>query len=292
MNLWNGVCEFVAVAEAESFTLASKNLRISVAQVSRQVSAIEERLKIKLFHRTTRKVSLTESGAIYYKRCRKILDDLKEAEDITASLHNKLSGKIRISAPITYGEEIITPIINDFLLVHTDIKIQLDLSNTRADLLNDGYDLAIRLGKLDDSRFIARKLASRTIYVCASSTYLKENGIPSTLKELQQHNCLIGTADHWHFHNHGKSEYIRIDGTLRCNSGHGLTDAALKNIGLIQLPDYYVQSYIDAGKLTTLLREYQAPAEGVWAIYPDGSYLPFKINTLIKFLKNRLCNSL
>jgi len=257
MSIWDGVCEFVAVAETESFTSASKKLRISVAQVSRQVSAIEERLKIKLFHRTTRKVSLTESGAIYYKRCKKVLDDLKEAEDITASLHNKLSGKIRISAPITYGEEVITPVINDFLLAHPDIEIQLDLSNTRADLLNDGYDLAIRLGKLDDSRFVARKLTSRTLYVCASPAYLQKNGRPSTLKELQQHNCLIGTANHWHFQNRGKSEYIRIHGRLRCNSGHGLTNAALKSIGLIQLPDYYVQPYIDAGKLTTLLEEYQ-----------------------------------
>lgn len=288
MNIWDGVCEFVAVAETESFTLASKKLRISVAQVSRQVSAIENRLQIKLFHRTTRKVSLTENGAVFYKHCRKVLDDLSEAEDIIASLHKKPSGKIRISAPVTYGEEVITPIINDFLLAYPDISIQLDLSNARADLLNDGYDLAIRLGELDDSRFIARKLTSRTVFVCASPEYLMKNGAPSTLKELKQHNCLVGTADHWHFQNRGKSEYIRVNGTLRCNSGHGLTNAALKGIGLIQLPHYYVQSYIDSGELTVLLEEYQRPDEGIWAIYPDRNYLPFKTNALINFLKDQL----
>lgn len=278
-----GVCEFVAVAETESFTSASKKLRVSVAQVSRQISAIEERLKIKLVHRTTRKVSLTESGETYYKLCRKVLDDLIEAEKITASLHKELIGTIRISAPITYGEEVITPIINDFLLDYPDISIELHLSNARADLVNNGYDLAIRMGKLEDSRCIAKKLTSRTLYVCASPAYLQKNGEPTTLKELQQHNCLIGTADHWYFQNCGKNESVRIHGSLRCNSGHGLTNAALKNIGLIQLPDYYVQPYINSGELTTLRKEYQAPDEGIWAIYPDRNYLPFKTSTLINF---------
>lgn len=288
MSVLDGISEFVAVAETGSFTSASKKLRISVAQVSRQVSAVEERLKIKLFRRTTRKVSLTESGAIYYERCRKILDDLTEAQDITTSLHNKLSGKIRLSAPITYGEEVITPIVNDFLLAYPDIKIHLDLNNARADLINDGYDLAIRMGKLDDSRLIARKLSTRTLYVCAAPTYLAQNGTPSSVKQLQAHNCLIGTADHWHFQHQGKGESVKVNGTLRCNSGHGLINAALKSIGIIQLPDYYVQPYIDSGELRILLEEYQAPNEGIWAVYPDRNFLPLKTSTFIDFVKQRL----
>jgi len=245
MSVLDGISEFVAVAETGSFTSASKKLRISVAQVSRQVSAVEERLKIKLFRRTTRKVSLTESGAIYYERCRK-------------------------------------------LLAYPDIKIHLDLNNARADLINDGYDLAIRMGKLDDSRLIARKLSTRTLYVCAAPTYLAQNGTPSSVKQLQAHNCLIGTADHWHFQHQGKGESVKVNGTLRCNSGHGLINAALKSIGIIQLPDYYVQPYIDSGELRILLEEYQAPNEGIWAVYPDRNFLPLKTSTFIDFVKQRL----
>lgn len=288
MQVWDGVSEFVAVAEAESFTAASKQLNISTAQVSRQISALEERLKIKLLYRTTRKVSLTESGAVYYQHCRHILDSLSEAEQVVTNLHDRLSGKIRITAPVTYGEEVITPIINDFLVKYPEIEITLDLSNQRADLLDDGYDLAIRLGQLADSRFIALKLASRHLYVCASPAYIEQYGIPNLPNELSQHNCLIGTADRWHFQNKGKVNQVNVSGSLRCNSGYGLVDAALKGIGLVQLPNYYVQRHIKAGKLIPMLQKFQEADEGIWAIYPDKRYPPFKIKALINFILDRL----
>lgn len=290
MQIWDGISEFVAVSETESFTLAAKQLAISTAQVSRQVSALEERLKIKLLYRTTRKVSLTESGAVYYEHCRHILDGLSEAEQIITNLHDKLHGKIRITAPVTYGEEVITPIINDFLLKYPEIEITLDLSNQRADLLDDGYDLAIRLGQLEDSRFIARKLASRQLYICASPAYIERHGIPNLPNELNRHNCLIGTADRWHLQIKGKTTQINIKGNLRCNSGYGLVDAALKGIGLVQLPNYYVQSHIQSGRLIPILEKFQEADEGIWAVYPDKRYPPFKIKALINFLLERLEN--
>ncbi|MBL1420854.1 MAG: LysR family transcriptional regulator [Alphaproteobacteria bacterium] len=288
MQKWDGVSEFVAVSETESFTKAAKQLAISTAQVSRQVSALEERLKIKLLYRTTRKVSLTESGAVYYEHCRHILDGLSEAEQIITNLHDKLHGKIRITAPVTYGEEIITPIINDFLLKYPEIEITLDLSNQRADLLDDGYDLAIRLGQLKDSRFIARKLASRQLFICASPAYIARHGMPNLPNELNQHNCLIGTADRWHLQIKGKVTQININGNLRCNSGYGLVDAALKGIGLVQLPNYYVQSHISSGQLIPMLEKFQEADEGIWAVYPDKRYPPFKIKALINFILAQL----
>lgn len=290
MQIWDGVSEFVAVSETESFTMAAKQLGISTAQVSRQVSALEERLKIKLLYRTTRKVSLTESGAVYYQHCRHILDSLSEAEQIITNLHDKLHGKIRITAPVTYGEEVITPIINDFLFKYPEIEISLDLSNQRADLLDDGYDLAIRLGQLKDSRFIARKLAPRYLYVCASPAYIERHGMPNLLNELAQHNCLIGTADRWHFQNKAKAIQINVSGSLRCNSGYGLVDAALKGIGLVQLPNFYVQTYIDNGQLIPILQSFQQADEGIWAVYPDKRYPPFKIKALINFILDNLDN--
>ncbi|MGL1921453.1 MAG: LysR family transcriptional regulator [Hyphomicrobiales bacterium] len=288
MQIWDGVSEFVAVTETESFTAAAKQMGISTAQVSRQVSALEEKLKIKLLYRTTRKVSLTESGAIYYEHCRHILDSLSEAEQIVTNLHDTLRGKIRITAPITYGEEIILPIISDFLVKYPEIEIDLDLSNQRLDLLDDGFDLAIRLGMLKDSRFIARKLASRYIKVCASPDYIERYGMPNLPSELANHNCLIGTADRWHFQTKGKTTQINVSGSLRCNSGYGLVDAAIKGIGLVQLPHYYVQSSIDSGKLIPMLEKFQEADEGIWAVYPDKRYPPFKIKALINFILERL----
>lgn len=284
MQIWDGVSEFVAVSETESFTNAAKQLGISTAQVSRQVSALEERLKIKLLYRTTRKVSLTESGVVYYQHCRHILDGLSEAEQIITNLHHRLRGKIRVTAPVTYGEEVIIPIINDFLLKYPEIEITLDLSNQRADLLDDGYDLAIRLGQLADSGFIARKLAPRYLYVCGSPAYIEQYGMPNLPSELTNHNCLIGTADRWHFQTKGRVTQINVSGSLRCNSGYGLVDAALKGIGLVQLPNYYLQSHIDAGKLVPMLQSFQEADEGIWAVYPEKRYPPFKIKALINFI--------
>lgn len=288
MFTWEGVSEFTAVAETESFTLASKRLRISTAQVSRQVSALENRLGVKLFYRTTRKVSLTDSGQVYYQHCRSVLDGLEEAERAIAHLHSRPRGKIKLTAPVTFGEEKIAPLINDFVLLYPELEIILHLTNQTLDLVDEGYDLAIRLGKLTDSSMMAKKLSTRTQYVCASPSYIETYGTPHSLSELERHNCLLGSIDYWHFQQSGSRKNIRVSGNIRCNSGYGLVDAALKGIGIIQLPDYYVQSYIDAGRLISMLEKYREPEEGIWAIYPHNRHLSPKIRLLVDFLAEKL----
>jgi DNA-binding transcriptional LysR family regulator len=288
MKAWDGVSEFVAVAESGSFTKASRRLNISVAQVSRQVTAIEERLKVKLFHRTTRKVSLTESGALYFQHCRNVLDGLADAERIVSHFHNKPQGNISLTAPVTYGEEVIVPIINDFLSEYKDIDIKLDLNNQRLDLMNGGYDLAIRHGRLSDSGLIAKKLTTRQFYICATPEYVRSFGVPNTISQLKLHNCLAGASDHWRFSNNGKSEQLQVRGNFRCNSGNGLVQAALKHIGIVQLPDHYVQKYIEKGKLVTMLDAFKQEEESVWVVYPDRHFLPVKTRTLIDFMSEKL----
>ncbi|WP_339773232.1 LysR family transcriptional regulator [uncultured Paraglaciecola sp.] len=288
MRIWEGVSEFVAVAETHSFTAASKQLGTSVAHISRQVSALETRLKIKLFHRSTRKVVLSESGEVYYQQCRRVLDNLADAEKLVSNFHDTPKGNVRLTAPITYGEEVIMPIVNEFLLAYPEINVRVDLSNQRADLLYEGYDFAIRLGHLADSNLIARKLSARKLIACATPDYLTLHGEPINLDDLSQHNCLVGTADSWRFMHNNKSEKILISGRLRCNSGHSLVKAALKNIGLIQLPDYYVQPYIETGELIPVLDNYQMTEEGIWALYPDKHYLPNKIKVLLDFIQQHL----
>ena len=285
---WQGINEFVAVSETHSFSKAAKLLGISTAQVSRQVSALEQRLKVKLFYRTTRKVSLTQEAQQFYQHCRHFLDSLDIAEQTITSLQTIPQGKIKMTAPVTYGEQKILPLVNDFVTLHEDIEITTELTNHRVDLIEGGFDIAIRLGQLQDSSLIAKKLGQRSNFVCASVGYLQKYGEAHSLSELKNHNCLLGTRDYWRFIEQGKEKNVRVKGNLRCNSGLALVDAALKDIGIVQLPDYYVQSYIESGQLVTILDQFREPAEGIWAVYPQNRYLSPKIRLLIDHLIEHL----
>ncbi|MFC1233372.1 LysR substrate-binding domain-containing protein [Vibrio sp. F74] len=285
---WEGVSEFVAVTEAESFTKAAKRLGISTAQVSRQVSALETRLATKLFHRTTRKVSVTEVGLIYYQHCRQVLDGLEDAERAITHLQSAPRGLLKITAPITYGEKTIAPLINDFMSKYPELKVNINLTNQKLDLVDEGYDLAIRLGPLEDSSMMAKRLGARTQYVCASTSYLSTFGIPHSLSELDQHNCLVGTLDYWRFQDAGKPKNIKIKGNLVCNSGHALVDAAIKGLGIIQLPDYYVLPHIKEGRLTQILEQNRSPDEAISALYPNNRHLSPKVRVLLDYLEKAL----
>ncbi|MDO6694772.1 LysR family transcriptional regulator [Aliiglaciecola sp. 3_MG-2023] len=285
---WEGIIEFVYVAENESFTQASKKMAISTAQVSRQITALEKRLNTKLFYRTTRKVSLTEEGRVFYQHCRSVLDGLDAAERAITNLQSKPQGKVKLTAPVTFGEQQILPLVNNFALQYSDIEVNALLTNQNLDLVEGGYDLAIRLGRLTDSTMMAKKLGKRTNYVCASSAYIDKHGIPHSLSELSTHVCLLGTLDYWHFRESGKEKNIRVNGKLRYNSGFGLVDAALKGLGIVQLPDYYVQEHLQSGSLISLLDNYRAPDEGIWAIYPQNRHLSPKIRLLVDYLAEQL----
>lgn len=285
---WEGVNEFVAVTEAESFTLAGKQLGISTAQVSRQISALEKRLATKLFYRTTRKVTVTEVGNIYYQHCRQVLDGLDEAERAINNLQTTPTGKLRITAPVTYGERTIAPLLNNYVQKYPELDVRLHLTNKTLDLVDEGYDLAIRLGKLNDSTMMAKRLASRRLFICVSPEYISAHGVPHSLSELGQHNCLQGTQDYWRFQEHKKSHNIRVKGNIRCNSGRALVDAALKGIGIVQLPDYYVLSFIESGELIPILQQYCELEEGIWALYPHNRHLSPKVRLLLDYLGEEL----
>ena len=289
---WDGISEFVYVAEYESFTRAAKELGVSTAQVSRQISALEKRLNIKLLYRTTRKVSLTEEGRVFYQHCRGVLDGLDAAEQAVSNLQSKPQGRIKLTAPVTYGEQQLLPLVNDFMVQYRNIEVTAFLSNQKIDLIDGGYDLAIRIGKLSDSTMMAKKLSRRTNFVCAAPAYLEKYGVPESLRELNQHNCLLGTRDYWHFIEDGKNtdkeKNLRISGSVQYNSGHSLVDAALKGLGIVQLPDYYVQKYLASGALVSVLDNYREPEESIWAVYPHNRHLSPKIRLLVDYLADHL----
>ncbi|WP_417812751.1 LysR family transcriptional regulator [Thalassospira alkalitolerans] len=286
MNAWDGISEFVAVTERQSFTRAANQLGISVAQVSRQITALEAKLGVQLFYRTTRKVSATEAGQVYYQHCRQLLDGLQDAERAIGTLTQLPRGKLKLTAPTTYGETVIAPLVNDFVARYPELEVQCRFSNQKLDLVLEGYDMAIRLGRLDSTpgSMMSQQLSTRRLYVCAAPSYLSKRGEPHSLSELARHNCLVGTLDYWRFEEDGRERNIRIHGSIHANSGQALLDAARKGIGIVQLPDYYVDPWIASGDLIPVLTRYQPSDEGIWALYPTNRHLSPKIRMLIEHL--------
>ncbi|RUO22235.1 LysR family transcriptional regulator [Aliidiomarina iranensis] len=288
-KIWQGISEFTAVAETNSFTHAAQQLGISVAQVSRNISELEARLDIKLLYRSTRKVSLTEEGALYLQHCRNLVSSLDEANRSITNLKLTPRGLIKITAPVYYGENHLAPLLNQFLLAYPEVELDLQLTNNKLDLIQGSFDLAIRLGQLESSSLIARRLSSRTQHIVAAPSYLKKYGEPQSPAELSQHQCLLGSVDTWRILNaQGKPISFKPHGRLRCNSGPTLLNAALCGLGLAQLPDYYVKAAIRSGDLRMLLEDYRLPDDGIWAVYPQNRHLSAKVRHLVEFLVERL----
>lgn len=285
---WEGVCEFVAVTQEGSFTHAASKLDTSVAQISRKVNALEQRLGVKLLQRTTRKITLTEAGQVYFQQCHPLVEGLQMANLAVTSLQQKPQGKIKMTAPVAYGERFFVPLINQLLVEHPQLELDLVLSNRNLDLMDHGFDIAIRVGRLEDSSLVAKRLTSRQLYVCASREYLQRYGEPHSLSELSSHQLLVGSADHWHFRSEGLNKSIKVQGRMKCNSGNALLDAAKRGLGLVQLPDYYVNQALQSGELVEVLAAFREQREGIWAVYPQNRYLSPKVRLVIDYLSEHL----
>ena len=285
---WEGLDEFVAVAECGSFLRAAERLRVSSSHVSRQVARLEERLQARLLYRTTRRVSLTEAGQTFFSRCQRLIEERDEAFLAVSDLHGTPKGLLRMTAAVAYGERFIVPLVNEFMAQHPQLRVEFELSNRPLDLVQEGYDLAIRLGRLSESSLVATRLAPRALYLCASPSYLERYGRPHTLSELARHNCLIGTSDTWMLQVQGREQPFKPSGNWRCNSGQAVLDAALNGLGLCQLPDYYVLEPLRRGMLVSLLEDNRPPDSAVWAVYPQRRYPLPKVRLLIDSLKQGL----
>jgi len=285
---WRGVDEAVAVAETGSFTAAAERLSTTVASVSRRISELEDRLGVKLFTRTTRHVALNPDGETYLANCREALRLLNAAEDELTDRQAGLTGKIRMTAAVEFGERVIAPAISTFQLLHPKVSVDLDLSNDRFDLIEGKYDLAVRLGEFPDSSLIARKIGERRLLACASPEYLKRCGHPNEPSDLRNHNCLRGSARQWRFGHNGTAKHQQISGKSRCNSGVAITSMVLRGLGIAQLPDYYVEQYLDDGTLVPVLSSFQPEPEGIWIVRPDNRFVPRRVRKLIDVLTQEM----
>ncbi|MDH0335020.1 LysR substrate-binding domain-containing protein [Metapseudomonas otitidis] len=291
MNRWEGLDEFIAVAETGQFTAAAQRIGLSSSQVSRQIARLEERLQTRLFYRSTRKVALTEAGQTFLQHCQRLVDARDEAMRAISDLTGEPKGLLRMTCAVAYGERFIVPLVNAFMARHPQLRVDIELSNRPLDLVHEGLDLAIRLGRLQDSRLVATRLAPRVMYLCAAPNYLERYGRPHSLSELARHNCLVGSSDQWTFQQDGKEQSLRVQGNWRCNSGQAVLDAALRGFGLCQLPDYYVLDHLKSGELVSLLEQHRPPNTAVWALYPQQRHLSPKVRQLVDALRDGLAST-
>lgn len=288
MRRWEGIDEFVAVAETGSFSAAAIRLGVSSSHVSRQVARLEDELQVRLFNRTTRRVSLTGAGQTFLRHCQQLIEARDEAFLAIHDLQGEPKGLLRMTCAVTYGEQFIVPLVNRFMESYPALQVDIQLTNRVLDIVQEGFDLAIRLGRPPDSRLVATRIAPRAMYLCAAPGYLERYGTPHSLSELGRHNCLIGTSETWTFQADGREYLFKARGNWRCNSGTAVLDAALRGFGLAQLPDYYVLEYLRDGRLRALLPQHQPPDTAVWALYPARRHLSPKVRLLVEYLKQEL----
>lgn len=281
---WEGIDEFIAVGEEGSFTQAAQTLGLSVAHISRHVTKLEQRLNTQLLTRTTRKVVLTKEGEQFLHQVKHLQHAMDEATQGLASVQTSPKGKIKLTAPVMYGESFIMPIVHSFMHDHPEVEVIATLSNEQENLLEGGFDLAIRLGHLKDSSLKARRLSSRRFIMCASPAFLARFGEPHTLGELNNHQCLIGNSSYWRVNENNRDKHIKVAGRLHCNSGWALVDGAIKGLGIVQLPDYYIENEIKSGQLVPILTAYQPQQEGVWGLYPPRQFVATNVRVLLDYL--------
>lgn len=285
MNRWDSTEILVKVVDGGSFSAAAEQLGLSKSHVSRQISQLENRLGVQLLNRTTRRLSLTETGHAYYQRCKSILAQLEEAEQAVLDLQEQPRGTLRMTVAGAFGERYIAPAAARFMQRHPHLQVHLDFTSRTVDLLAEGYDLAIRAGTLKDSSLIARRIAQRQLIICGSRDYLDRYGKPTHISSLKKHNCLVGSVNTWRFReNNGHHLDMKVEGSWRSNNGHALLSAAKAGLGLVQLPLFYVHEDLAAGRLQTVLDDHQPTDTAVWAVYPSNRHLSPKVRLFVEYL--------
>lgn len=283
---------FIQIVEAGSITAAAARLDLGKSAISRRLSELEARLGVELFHRTTRKMTLTDSGQGFYQRSVRIMADLEEAEDAVSQAHQELSGELRVAAPLTFGVMHLGPAINEFQQQHPAIKFDIDFNDRQIDLIQEGFDVAIRIAWLKDSSLIARKLATMTTVICASPDYLDKFGTPTTPEELTQHKCLtysyLPNPDHWTFIDMlGQLQTIKVNKQLQSNSGDYSRQAAIAGLGILRQPTFIAYKSILKKELIPILQDFDIPTINAYAIYPPTRHLSQRVRRFIDFLVER-----
>ncbi len=278
--------EFITLGQTQSFSKAAKRLGVSASHISRRVNALEEKLGVRLVHRTTRVVRLTDAGYDYFQKCADISDEMEEANASLISDAAELEGRIKVSAAGDYAERFVSPALARFGLLHPKLRIEMDFNPRNINLIDDGFDFAVRYGQLSDSSLVARKLTERKLVAAASPEYLERYGEPTHPNELSKHRCIISMNDTWRFEEEGQAFSVRVPAVWQSNSATSLVTSAVAGAGICYLPETTLQQAIDNQSLQPILKPYCYSAIPTWLVYPSKRFLPLRVRAAMDYLLN------
>ena len=289
MDRFEDLETFVTVVEAGSFTAAADRLDTAKSSISRRVSALEDRLGVQLLRRTTRSLNLTDSGRSFFEHSVRILADLEEAESAVGQEHGELRGKLKLALPLAFGVRHMCKPVAEFSCRHPHVEFDLDFNDRRIDLVAEGADLAVRIGRLADSSLIARRIFEARTVVCGSKAYFDEHGTPETPEDLLDHKCLVygNLADptKWVCRDtDGQTHKVNVDAAMTATSGDFLCAAAIQGLGIVMQPTFIAGAAISSGELVPVLTHYEWPVSPAWAVYPPTRHLSYRVREFIDFL--------
>ncbi len=291
MDSINGIRTFIKVVEEGSFTTAGERMNMSVSLVSKYIRQLENRLGIRLLNRTTRSITLTEIGTIYFERSQLVLQEFDSLEESMKDKHSSPCGNLVISAPLTFGEMFLTPLIEEFLEKYPDISIDLQLSDKIVDLASEAVDVSIRIAELPDSNLVARYLEPARIICCASEDYLKKFGMPKHPNDLINHECVIDKnfqePNRWPFLIEGERKTFNVNGRFAVNSARSTREMVLAGKGISMIPAYAIIEDIQTGRIKVLMKQHEAFDLGIYLVYLHRRHLAVKVRVFVDFIASK-----
>jgi DNA-binding transcriptional LysR family regulator len=288
MDLTSELAFFHQLAKTGSLTATARELNLTPPAVSKRLAQLEARLGVRLLNRTTRKVSLTEEGELYYREAARILSDIEQLEQTITSRRAAPRGLVRVNATFGFGHRYIAPAISKFVRQYPEVRVQLELTDTPINLADQGYDIGIRLGKLEDASMFARPIAHNRYILSAAPAYLKRQGTPKHPAELARHDCLVIRENDaygvWKFTHKSETETVRVSGTLASNNGEVVRNWALEGHGIMLRSEWDLADHLRRGKLIEVLPEWRGPEADIHAVFPQRLHLSAKVRVLIDFL--------
>lgn len=280
---------FIRIAAHSNISAAGAELGLSPAVASAQLNKLEETLGARLVHRTTRKVSLTEEGKVFLVHAEDVINCIEAAQASVGIARTSLNGTLRVSAPASFGRMHLIPVISDFMALHPELNLDLKLSDSIVDLVEGGFDVAIRNSELKDSSIVAKKLTNDRRLLCASPSYIAKHGLPSSPKELSEHNCLtLMNMDHWTFEAGNQQQTIKVTGNFRTDNGEAIRDACNAGLGITINSAWSAYRELMNGELIEVLPQFPLVSDAaIWAIYPSARQLAPKVRTFIDYLGER-----
>jgi DNA-binding transcriptional LysR family regulator len=295
MDKYQEMRVFAAVVDAGSFVAAADGLGMSKAAVSRHVSDLEQRLAVRLLHRTTRKLSLTQEGEVFLARCREILASIEASESELSTHADTASGLLKVSVPVSFGVRHIAPLWSGFLAAHPRVSLDVQLADRVVDLVDEGFDLAVRIARLPDSSLVSRQLASTRLVLCASPGYLERRGVPQHPNDLAQHEILgyslLAMGDQWQFDGPGGRVTVKVRPRIWTNNGDTCVAIAVGGGGIQLQPTFLVAGELASGELLEVLPTYRSLELGIYAIYPTRKFLLPKVRALVEYLSDAFANA-